>query len=111
MAASDAATGDGGATPFGALPATSAALAVPLRVGGETVGVLYADDVSPRDREAPSVWPESLEVLARHACRCLEVVTIARVTQPVSIPAPPSPTPTPRRLHAAGAHVPAGARR
>ena len=98
VAASDAATGDGGATPFGALPATAAALAVPLRVGGETVGVLYADDVSPREREAPSVWPESLEVLARHACRCLEVVTIARVTQPVAIPAPPLPTPTPRRL-------------
>ena len=98
VAASDAAAGDGGATPFGALPATSAALAVPLRVGGETVGVLYADDVSPREREAPSVWPESLEVLARHACRCLEVVTIARVTQPVAIPAPPLPTLTPRRL-------------
>jgi hypothetical protein len=98
VAASDAAPGDGSATPFGALPAANAALAVPLRVGGETVGVLYADDVSPRDREAPSVWPESLEVLARHACRCLEVVTIARVTQPVALPAPPLPTPTPRRL-------------
>jgi len=98
VAASDAAPGDGGATPFGALPAASAALAVPLRVGGETVGVLYADDVSTRDREAPSVWPESIEVLARHACRCLEVVTIARVTQPAPIPVPPSPTLTPRRL-------------
>ena len=96
-AASDATSGDGGATPFGAIPASNAALAIPLRVGGETVGVLYADDVSPRDHEAPSVWPESVDVLARHACRCLEVVTIARVTQPVSIPAPSSPTPTPRR--------------
>ncbi len=96
-AASDATSGDGGATPFGALPASNAALAIPLRVGGETVGVLYADDVSPRDREVPSAWPESIDVLARHACRCLEVVTIARVTQPVSIPAPSSPTPTPRR--------------
>ena len=96
-AASDATSAEGGATPFGALPASNAALAIPLRVGGETVGVLYADDVSAREREAPSVWPESVDVLARHACRCLEVVTIARVTQPVSIPAPASPTPTPRR--------------
>jgi hypothetical protein len=95
---SDATSGDGGATPFGALPVTSAAVAIPLRVGGETVGVLYADDVSAREHDAPSAWPESVDVLARHACRCLEVVTITRVTQPVSIPAPSSPTPTPRRL-------------
>jgi hypothetical protein len=95
-ATSDATSGDGGATPFGSLPASSAAMAIPLRVGGETVGVLYADDVSPRERETPNVWPESVDVLVRHACRCLEVVTIARVTQPVSIPAP-APR-TPRRL-------------
>ena len=93
VAASDATSGDVGATPFGALPVASAAVAIPLRVGGETVGVLYADDVSPREREAPSAWPESIDVLSRHACRCLEVVTIARVTQPVSIPVPSSPTP------------------
>jgi chemotaxis protein histidine kinase CheA len=97
VAMSGAMPGDVGAMPFGSLPAASAALAIPLRVGGETVGVLYADDVSPREHEAPSVWPESLDVLSRHACRCLEVVTIARVTQPVSIPAPASPTPAPRR--------------
>ena len=95
VAASGALPGDTGATPFGSLPATSAAVAIPLRVGGETVGVIYADDVSPRERETPSAWPESLDVLSRHACRCLEVVTIARVTQPVSIPA--RSTPTPRR--------------
>jgi len=93
VAASDATSGDIGATPFGALPVASAAVAIPLRVGGETVGVLYADDVSPREHEAPSAWPESIDVLSRHACRCLEVVTIARVTQPVFIPAPSSPTP------------------
>ena len=93
----DALSDDGGATPFGALPVASAAVAIPLRVGGETVGVLYADDVSTREHEAPSAWPESVEVLARHACRCLEVVTITRVTQPMAIPAPSRPTPTPRR--------------
>jgi len=51
-----------------------------------------------RDHEVPGVWPESVEVLARHACRCLEVVTIARVTQGTAMPSPPPPTPTPRRL-------------
>jgi len=108
VATSGAMPGDAGATPFGSLPAASAALAIPLRVGGETVGVLYADDVSPREHEAPSVWPESLDVLARHACRCLEVVTIARVTQPVSIPAPSSPTAAPRRYTPQARTFPAG---
>jgi hypothetical protein len=93
VAASDAIPGESSTTPFGALPVASAAVAIPLRVGGETVGVLYADDVSSREHEAPSAWPESIDVLSRHACRCLEVVTIARVTQPVSIPAPSSHTP------------------
>jgi hypothetical protein len=95
VATSDAMSADAGATPFGSLPASSAAIAIPLRVGGETVGVLYADDASPRERETPSAWPESIDVLSRHACRCLEVTTIARVTQPVLIPAPSSSTPTP----------------
>jgi hypothetical protein len=98
VATSDAVSGDGGYGPFGPLPGSNAAVAIPLRVGGETIGVLYADDVSAREHEVPSVWPESVEVLARHACRCLEVVTIARVTQGTAMPSPPPPTPTPRRL-------------
>ena len=98
VATSDAVSGDGGAGPFGLLPGSNAAVAMPLRVGGETIGVLYADDVSARDHEVPGVWPESVEVLARHACRCLEVVTIARVSQGAAMPSPPPPTPTPRRL-------------
>ena len=98
VATSDAVSGDGGAGPFGLLPGSNAAVAMPLRVGGETIGVLYADDVSAREHEVPGVWPESVEVLARHACRCLEVVTIARVSQGAAMPSPPPPTPTPRRL-------------
>jgi chemotaxis protein histidine kinase CheA len=96
----DALSEDGGVTPFGALPVASAALTIPLRVGGETVGVLYADDVSAREHEAPSAWPESVEMLARHACRCLEVVTVTRVTQPMAIPAPSRPTPRRHTPHA-----------
>jgi hypothetical protein len=94
---SDAMSAEADGAPFGSLPAACAAVAVPLRVGGETVGVLYADDVSPREHPTPSPWPESIEVLARHACRCLEAITVARVTQPVSIPAPSKPTPLGRR--------------
>ncbi len=94
---SDAAQADTGASPFGMLPVASAGIAVPVRVGGDTVGVLYADDVSAKERQSPTAWPETIEVLTRHAARCLEVLTVARVTQPVSIPAPSHPTPTPRR--------------
>jgi len=94
IATADASSGESNVTPFGSLPSTSAAVAVPLRVGGETVAVLYADDVSSRGHEAPSAWPEGVEVLARHAARCLEVLTIARVAQPLVMP---SSVPTPRR--------------
>ncbi|HPK71217.1 MAG TPA: GAF domain-containing protein, partial [Vicinamibacterales bacterium] len=93
----DAIAAEAGASPFGALPAASVGLAVPLLVGGDAVAVLYADDVSSRERHTPSAWPESVELLARHAARCLEVLTVSRVTQAVSIPAPSRPTPAPRR--------------
>jgi chemotaxis protein histidine kinase CheA len=104
IATADALSGESNLTPFGSLPSTSAAMAVPLRVGGETVAVLYADDVSSRGHEAPSAWPEGVEVLARHAARCLEVLTVARVTQPLATPAsPPAPRLTPQpRGHQAG---------
>jgi len=104
LASADALSGESNLTPFGELPSTSAAVAVPLRVGGETVAVLYADDVSSRGHEVPSAWPEGVEVLARHAARCLEVLTVARSTQPLAMPAS-SPTPrlTPQpRGHQAG---------
>ena len=101
IATADALSGESNATPFGSLPSTSAAMAVPLRVGGETVAVLYADDVSSRGHEAPSAWPEGVEVLARHAARCLEVLTVARATQPLVMPSSP---PTPRHTPPARGH-------
>jgi len=38
---------------------------------------VYADSVSVagHDRQVPSSWPELIEVLARHAGRCLEALT------------------------------------
>ena len=64
-------------TPFGALPTSSAALAVPVRIGGETVAIVYADDAV-SGHEVPSAFPEVIEVLACHAARCLEVLTFSR---------------------------------
>jgi len=73
---------DGAAsTPFGVLPADNAALAVPIRIGGETVAVVYADDAA-AERSVPNAFPEVIDVLACHAGRCLEVLTFARAAQP-----------------------------
>lgn len=72
--------------------ADRAGLAAPLLVGGRAVAVLYADDaVETEGREVPSAWPEHVELLARHASRCLEALTArgamnARAGRP---PAPP----------------------
>lgn len=79
-------------SPFGALPAHRAGLAVPVRVGGETVAVLYADDASAQGHEAPSAWPEVTEILCRHAARCLEVLTVTRAVH-VAGPAPAAAPP------------------
>jgi hypothetical protein len=55
--------------------------AVPLDVGGQIVAVLYADDDGEKDprRTVPSAWPEVVELLARHAARCLQALTAARI--------------------------------
>lgn len=57
--------------------------AVPLEVGGQIVGVLYADDNEDTDpaRKVPSAWPEVVELLARHAARCLQALTAARIVE------------------------------
>lgn len=55
-----------------------AGLAVPLVVDARTVAVLYADDGEVSDREVPACWPEAVQVLARHAARCLESLVARR---------------------------------
>jgi hypothetical protein len=50
-------------------------LAVPITVDGHIVAVLYADDGDHQAREVPSAWPAHVELLARHASRCLEALT------------------------------------
>jgi GAF domain-containing protein len=61
-------------------PHELAAIAVPLLVGGRVVAVLYAhEEPGTSEHVAPSAWPEVIEVLARHAARCLEVMTVQRL--------------------------------
>jgi hypothetical protein len=101
-------TGDGQAAAIGpgfeTLPANTSGLAVPVIVGGRVVAVVYADSVSVAgQRQVPSSWPELIEVLARHAGRCLEALT-SKATAPKiqtpggagstsTTPAPPTPAP------------------
>ena len=63
---------------FAALDEHRAGFAVPLRVGGRTVAVLYADDAVEGAHDAPAAWPEALELLARHASMHLENLTATR---------------------------------
>ncbi len=50
-------------------------IAVPVTVDRRVVAVVYADDGGDSAREVPSPWPEHVELLARHASRCLEALT------------------------------------
>ena len=55
---------------------------MPLRVDGDVVAVLYADeDAADVDEVVPSPWTEVIEVLVRHAARCLESMTARRVPE------------------------------
>jgi hypothetical protein len=69
---------------FDKIPADRMGLAVPVVVGGRVVAVVYADAVTldGHERPVPSSWPELIEVLARHAGRCLEALTAQKTTTP-----------------------------
>lgn len=69
---------------FEHLPADRMGLAMPVLVGGRVVAVVYADGVSGPDQDqiVPNPWPEAIEVLARHAGRCLEALTAQKVSAP-----------------------------
>jgi hypothetical protein len=66
---------------FAALAADRAAIAMPLTVGGKTVAVIYADDGTTGEAEAPSSWPEAIQILGTHASVCLSHITAVRTTQ------------------------------
>jgi hypothetical protein len=76
---------------FDHLPEDRMGLAMPVLVGGRVVAVVYADGVNggDSDRTVPTPWPEAIEILARHAGRCLEALTV----QKVAVPGPARPVP------------------
>jgi hypothetical protein len=63
-----------------AIPPDRVGLAVPISVGGRVVAILYADDAGDRTPVVPSTWPELAEILARHAGRCLEALTVSHAS-------------------------------
>ena len=72
---------------FANLPADRMGFAVPVIVGGRVVAVVYADSLTSEGREhvVPSGWPEVIEILSRHAARCLEALTVQKAA---SAPSP-----------------------
>ncbi len=72
------------------LRAGETGLAVPVAIGGQVAALVYADAVAVRTAEAAGddaaaaasapVWAEVVEVLARHAARCLEALTAMRAS-------------------------------
>ena len=89
-------------TPFGVLPTDAAGW--PSRCAwAASRSACSTPTMSPTTRrEVPSAWPESHRRARAPRARCLEVVTIARVTQPVvepgarASPTPPAPRYTPQ---------------
>lgn len=84
-----------------ALPAFAAtdgprdAIAVPVRVGGSVIAVLYADAVRTDTPEGPE-WVTTIDRMATHAGRVLEAMTVRQAA------ARWSPRPPTRRAHAGG---------
>jgi len=70
---------------FACLDGGAVGLATPVLVAGRTVAVVYAD-AGDTHEAALGGWPARIEVLTRHASRCLEALT---ATKAASIAAPP----------------------
>ena len=86
-------SGDGesgtSAPAFAELPSGRPNLAIPIAMGGCVVAVLYADQ-GPTNPDSRIPNSAALEVMARHAARCLEALTAFKVTRELT--APPAPT-------------------
>jgi hypothetical protein len=62
------------------LPAGISGLAVPVAIGGQVAALVYADAGADADAPAFPGWGDLVEVLARHAARCLEALTAMRAS-------------------------------
>lgn len=87
---------------FAELPLGRRAIGVPIAIQGRVVAVLYADQgphAQAADHPAEGVaWPSAIEIMTRHASRCLEASGALRAA--ATGPAPASAT------HAAAAAAP-----
>jgi hypothetical protein len=69
---------EAGELAFLAVTDAATGLAVPVTVGGETAAIIYGDDGG---AGGPAGWRETIEILARHASRCLEAQTAIRAAK------------------------------
>ena len=74
-------SGDPSAPSFAKLAPDHACLAAPIVLAGEVVAILYADQQGSTPAAATSSWPETLEVLTRHAAKCLEALTAIKAAR------------------------------
>lgn len=82
------------------LPSGRQSLAVPVTMSDEVVAVLYADQgVADEEGRLPPAltWPDTLELIARHAARCLEAATAITAVRVLTArpEIPPSASSTP----------------
>lgn len=94
------AAGEAGSLAAFAVPAGRACFAAPMCVGGQIVAVVYADEGTGDRPPTPSGWPELIEIAARHASRCAELLMAARIASArieqrlaVAVEAAPPPAP------------------
>ena len=73
--------------PFAQTAGARHAIALPIVVGGQVVAVLYADAPRSDTPSSSSRWPAVLEILARHASRALEAMTVQQAAG-FSLPRP-----------------------
>lgn len=87
---------------FAELPLGRKAIGVPIVIQGRVVAVLYADQgptAQPPEAQAPSegvAWPAAIEVMTRHASRCLEGITVPRTAPAAAGPGAPGAGASPR---------------
>jgi antitoxin component of RelBE/YafQ-DinJ toxin-antitoxin module len=75
---SPASFAEAGELAFMAAADAASGLAMPVTLGGETAAVIYGDDGG---AGGPAGWRETIEILARHASRCLEAQTAIRAAK------------------------------
>lgn len=77
---------------FAELPLGRRAIGAPIVIQGRVVAALYADQgAQARAAELPSegvAWPAALEVMTRHASRCLEASGVLRQAPPAAAATP-----------------------